>query len=91
MMRAFFFCISIATVTAFHSIIKKSVGTSPNSIIMSSHSQKISAIVAAATLFLGSQKSFAQDEIPKVPLVTQRTANTQAYSDVGRGFKMLVS
>lgn len=28
-------------------------------------------------------------DFPKVPLLTKKTANTQAYSDVGRGFKML--
>lgn len=29
------------------------------------------------------------DDIPKVPLMTKKGTDTQAYSDIGRGFRML--
>ena len=29
------------------------------------------------------------DDIPKVPLYTKKGSDTQAYSDIGRGFRML--
>lgn len=29
------------------------------------------------------------DDIPKVPLFTKKASDTQAYSDIGRGFRMI--
>ena len=36
-----------------------------------------------------STPSLSSAEIPKVPLYTKKGTDTQAYSDVGRGFRML--
>lgn len=45
----------------------------------------------AATPAAAVAGSSSIDSIPKVPLYTKKGTDTQAYSDIGRGFRMLRS
>lgn len=83
-MRAILFACILGLTQALHFGAK-------NGIKVSTAMNKIAAsfVVSSALFFGGSLPIIADDSIPKVPLLTQRTSTTQAYSDVGRGFKLL--
>lgn len=63
-----------------------------STVSMNSMQSKIAGSILSVCLVLGgpagSLLAHAAD-IPKVPLLTKKTSSTQAYSDVGRGFKLL--
>ena len=50
--------------------------------------EEVAATPAAASV-APSVPSTKFDDIPKVPLYTKKGSDTQAYSDIGRGFRML--
>jgi hypothetical protein len=58
---------------------------------MTAFSNKISSVLVSAALLLGGATNSMADDvtIPTVPLLTKKSVNLQAYSDVGRGFKLL--
>lgn len=45
------------------------------------------AVAAAPVATVAASSNI--DDIPKVPLYTKKGTDTQAYSDIGRGFRML--
>lgn len=65
----------------------------PNIVAQKSLKKAVAASVISAGLLLHPSLSFAEvgeaAEIPKVALLTKRSADLQAYSDISRGFKLL--
>jgi hypothetical protein len=52
-------------------------------------SKVATAAIASIIFFGGSLNCFANDNIPHVPIYTQRTNELQNYADIQRGFKMM--